>query len=346
MKLSQAVNLAASVVGGHQAPYLPHVGLVNDGVSLTVSGVAPALRIACDVDPIEGHTGAVWCDAKGLAEVLARHKDSTIKAKAGALEVSSGKARAKVPTHATGLRFGETGTGETFEIDGGAMTVAIGRVIDAAATDADRGHVAGVFFDGDCVVATDSHRIHVSPLKCPKMKSIVPTHVAQAMLRAIESMGGGIVKLVLSPSEIQMIGGDVRIAGPLPSREFIPWRPICDLVKRDSEATVNAKALIEAIKDARLGARFTATDKAKGEPPVRIEMRGGSLLVTSSVDDATSSECDASGEMVAINVDPSQVTQALASIGAEEVTIWSSTATNPIEIAAGNERRIIMPKVA
>jgi len=345
MKLSQAVSLAASVVGGQNAaPYAPHVGLIFDGVSLTVSGVAPALRIAIDVDPIEGLTGAVWCDAKHLAETLARMPDATVRLKAKSLEVSSGKSRAKVPTHDGGLRFGETDAGALHEMDGAALSLAIGRVIDAA-NPPDRAQISGVYLDGDCAVATDGHRLHISALACPTIDRVIPIHVAQAIARACDAHGGGPVRVVYGASQVQLIAGDVRLAGPVPSDAFIPWRQVAGMVKHAHEATCLARDLIGAVKIARLAARG-GTGKGWTEPPVRLSMADGQLTVASSVDDDTSSTIVATGECGSVMIAAAFLEDALSAIGADDVTLRTAGPRDPLEIVAGGERRIIMPRVA
>lgn len=341
MDLHSAVSLALPVAvasGPGVAPLLR----IAPGM---VSAASPDVHTAIAVPPLPGLVAPVWCDAKALAHALSTlGPTADVMPGKGHLAVSAGKASIKVGTRDTGMEWTDAPETGGVDVDAASFGAAIGRVLAAVAGPNNPARITGVHMAGTHMVTTDGHRMHVTPIACPTIESVIGMAMCQAIQRLADSVGGA-MRISVTTSLVSVTCGDVRLRGPMVADPFVGWRQQVELCEKVAKrkATVDRDALLEAIKIARVPARTMRIDKSTGEPAVSLAIDGGEMIV-SSADESARASCAVSGEAASVHVAPAYLVDALTSLPDGPVEMRTGGELDPIVFASGDEWRLVMPR--
>lgn len=348
MDLHSAVALALPVAvasGPGVAPLLR----IAPGM---VSAASPDVHTAIAVPLMSGLAAPVWVDAKALAHALTTlGPTADVRPGKGHLAVSAGKASIKVATRDTGMEWTDAPESDGIDVDAASFGSAIDRVIAAAAGPNNPARITGVHMAGTHMVTTDGHRMHVTPIACPSIESVIGQPMCQAIQRLADSVGGP-MRIAVTTSLVSVTCGDVRLRGPMVADPFVGWRmqvELCDKTRLGSrgtckrKATVDRDAMLEAIKIARVPARTMRIDKSTGEPGVSIAISGDEMVVASA-DESARASCPVEGQCAAVHAAPAYLVDALSSLPDGPVEMHTGGELDPIVFAVGDEWRLVMPR--
>lgn len=218
--------------------------------------------------------------------------------------------------------------------------------IEAAAvasdSDEERQHMCGVYLDGDSVVATDGHRVHMAAADVGT-RGILPKRVASWLLSrgdgecaitfAIDGKGEAVAVMVEHDGSAVM--------SLLPDRPFPPYKQIVEPIVAGTKAAFQCPT-------AALDEALTAIDVPEMVDPhgASMSIEGESLVFRTKSGDTSS--CPVEGEIIeGIHVAARLMKQALAVVSGDVTEVRTTSPLDGIVVSAPEERdtfAIVMPK--
>jgi hypothetical protein len=229
--LSQALPVLASVVAANLAHQRITIAPVPGGMRLSARADT-GLAIAIMVDAAAPSLGAIEVGVKALAECVSKMGAVTLATEKGALVVSAGKSKVRIPMVDGASEDVAAADGVACEVDREALATALSRAVLAACPDATRPHVHGIIADGEGnVVASDGHRLHLSRCEGLPVLWTIPLASVRTIIQALESSEG-----VATVTGGAFNGGRATVASfevgrtmirtPLIGEHPLPWRQV------------------------------------------------------------------------------------------------------------------------
>jgi DNA polymerase-3 subunit beta len=292
--------------------------------------------------PIQEHFGEVLLPAV-LGQILRETVSETIS-----LTSWDGKIIVKVVGSKFTLATGDPSeyppppdpAGEAHTLLGATLSAAIDATIHATDNESTRFALAGVAFDGDSVVATDSRRlaVYTLPEAVVDQQIKVPTKAAQILRRSFGLLDH--VQVRTDGNTATFTSDSISVHCRLLEGRFPKWRDAIP-ANWEIECTVAVGDLLKAVRSAAV-----TTDK--DDTGIRLEIGLESIRLTSSGASGDSEQvvdCYSDGA-VSLRVGALFLAQALAALPADQtVTLRAIDPEAAILLELSGIRQIIMPLV-
>jgi DNA polymerase-3 subunit beta len=228
--------------------------------------------------------------------------------------------------------------GEARSLLGASLSAAIDSTIHAIDNESTRYALAGVAFDGDSVVATDSRRlaVYALPESITEQQIKVPAKAAQILRRSFSIVDR--VQVRTDGNTATFTSDSISVHCRLMEGRFPKWR---DVIPSNWQigCTVNADALLRAV-------RLTAATADKDDLSVTLEIGPQAIRLNSSGsigEGEQSVECHSDGT-VTIKVGSLFLAQALGTFPSDQlVTIRAIDSEAAILLELSGNRQVIMP---
>ena len=333
-------------------PLLQHVKLIADGNTLCITATDLATYAVASV-PCDGRFAASLpakaladfvkpenvADKRGLVELLPEGDGKTTVAVEAALTTLASRPSADFPTR-PGDQLERSSWSQVAAWDAGEFGDKLRWVALAAGSDPTRPQLTGIYFDGEHVVATDGHRLHVARLAGFSGEPVlVCARTFSAFLRALPKKGE--VTMERSGDLLRIHAGSWELVTAAMSETFPPYQQVVPrlgseayVVEVERGTLAYALARVAKTKNGSKGVRMVVNGV------IKLERDHGDGKSTSIVPVVTTTH---RGPDSIIGADPSYVLDALDS-SAEIVTGRFGDALDPIRFDLGDGRvAVVMP---
>ena len=293
--------------------------------------------------PLQGHFGEVLLPA-ALGAILRETTAETIEITSwdGKIIVKAGSSRFVLATgDAAEYPPPPDPAGEARSLLGATLSAAIDSTIHAIDNESTRYALAGIAFDGDCVVATDSRRLAVYTLPEPIVSEQikVPAKAAQILRRSFSIVDR--VQVRTDGNTATFTGESISVHCRLMEGRFPKWRNVMS-GNWQIGCTVNADSLLRAV-------RLTAATADKDDLSVTLEISPQAIKLNSAGslgEGEQRVDCHSDGT-VTIKVSSLFLAQALSTFPADQlVTIRAIDSEAAIMLELAGNRQIVMPLVS
>ncbi len=315
---------------------------------LTVTGTDNEITVRTFLDVEVGEEGKTVIPAKLAAEAVRKLPAGAVSmaANEGEVEITGNGPRFKLRSMSVEdyPKIADANTSGGVEVDGAALTQALGQVGVAASGDDARPTLTGVLFEANdgalSLVATDSYRLAIRdfPGAAIDESRLIPYRALRELGRTV---GTGKMTVVLGDRDATFITDEGRLTVRIIDATFPNVRQL--LPEGSANRLVVAKdSLLEAVGRAAL--------VAEDHIPVRLAMHSGGVelsVIRQEVGEATELlEGEYSGEDMTIAFNTRYLTDGVTAVADDKIVIETSDPLKPgLLRGAGSEdfRYLLMP---
>lgn len=323
--LTKAMSSVGKVIEHRQTiPILGNVLLAAEEGRLTVVGNDLDIEISASL-PCDGDDGETTVDARRLGDIAKRVAGDDIKLsiKDDRLIVKAGRSRFTLPT-LPAIDYPRLDSG-TFDVEFAIDFVElIAPVRFAISNEQTRIYLNGVHLhstaeNGIRAVATDGHRLaHNTASGMPAIPAVI------IPAKTVGLVPAGEVEVGLSQGKARFAAGDTVIVSKLIDATYPDYQRVVP-ANNDKTVTVDRKDLANAV------ARASAVASERGKA-AKFTIAGDNIAIDMHADEGTAHEdvpVQYSGEPVEIGFNTSYVTDILAAVPGEEVTVSLASGETP-----------------
>lgn len=338
-------DLSGAISTKTTLPILGNVKLAVDGDFLTMEATDLDLYVRTKIPVEDAEDGETTLPAKRLLQLLREipTEVARIEIANDAATVTSGTSRFKL----LGLPAEEFPSGDhdgesiAFELSGHELGGALRRTAYATSTDESRYVLNGILIEDFemslCLVATDGRRLAKCELGTyAPVNAILPNKAVSMLLRAVDSTEIIIVRVGQGWAEFDASGVSIRtklIDGTFPNwRQVMPGR-----------ATANVKMSRQAFLDSLKRVGIMANERTNA---VTLEFSGSQVVLSANSPDVgeAKEEVDCDGGIdVKVAVNPLYMTQCLAALTSDFITIDLIDEASPLTVRDNGFAYVVMP---
>lgn len=216
--------------------------------------------------------------------------------------------------------------------------------VTAASTDFTRYHLNGVCFDGEKMVATDGHRVHLQS-GMPDSKSnkgILPRGSALTLMGVLKTYGGTVTVGTFTRTHAAFYIDTATVIAKLVDHQFPPYEQV---IPRDPEMTLSTERtpLMTAIKSAGV----MSSDRTYG---IKLDVAEGSFRVEANNPDAGDAHATLTATVrtegrrsLTIGVNGRYLLDFLGFMDAATVNVEMSGELDPIKCQSDDRLAVVMP---
>lgn len=356
--LSRALASVGRVVSSRASlPVLANVLLATDGNRLRLSATNLEIGINYWIGGKVDAQGSLTVPARLFTEFVSSlpHGNIELSATDAVLTVKSPHYESKI----NGIAADEfppiptLTTDAALILNAGRLRDGLAQVVVAASADEARPVLSGVYMyveDGVLIlVATDSYRLAEKRLELPEgasetFKVLVPARTIQELIKLLAESDAE-VEIYLDENQVMFRTGDIELVSRLIEGQFPAYRRIIP-ESADTSFDIATSELARITKVASLFARENAGS-------IRLEIKAeGEVSVVSSDSEVggntSKAECEVAGDDGEISLNARYLTDALAAVKADMVTVAISGKLNPCVVSPADESQddyihIVMP---